>query len=250
MSTATKAAEFVVLTIFPDMFPGPLAHGVVGKALERGDLSLVVRDLREFADPPHYQVDDAPFGGGAGMVFKPEPLFRAVEAIRTEDERGARVVLLDPAGRRFDREVARQVAAAERTILVCGRYEGVDGRFREHAVDDEVSIGDYVLSGGELAAMVVVDAAARFVEGVVGEQDSVAHDSFENGLLDHPHFTRPASYRGMEVPEILLSGHHANIERWRHERARELTRTRRPDLLRGSGERGTSSRAPGEGEAS
>ncbi len=226
------APEFVVVTIFPEAFPGPLAAGVVGRALERGDVRLDVRDLRPFADPPHHQVDDAPFGGGAGMVLKPEPLFRAVRAIRAEAPGAAtRVVLLDPAGTPFDQRMARTMSETERTVLICGRYEGVDERVRTHLVDDEVSIGDYVLSGGEIPAMVVIDAASRLVPGVVGEPESVAAESFERPGLDCPCYTRPADFEGLTVPEVLLSGHHARIEEWRREKARERTVHRRPDLL-------------------
>ncbi|RMG43802.1 MAG: tRNA (guanosine(37)-N1)-methyltransferase TrmD [Acidobacteria bacterium] len=230
------------------MFPGPLAWGVVGKAMERGLLRVQARDLREFADPPHRQVDDAPFGGGAGMVLKPEPLFRAVRAIRSErPETPTRVVLLDPGGRRFDSRLARELSRIPRVVLICGRYEGVDERVREHLVDDEISIGDYVLSGGELAAMVVVEATARFVPGVVGRAESVAADSFENRRLDHPHYTRPASFEGMEVPRVLLSGDHARIEAWRRERAEARTRERRPDLIdAGSPEAGAGDEARNE----
>jgi len=236
MSDGTPLREFVVVTIFPDMFPGPLAFGVVGRALERGLLRLTARNLRDWAEPPHRVVDDTPFGGGAGMVLKPEPLFRAVEAIRGEaPAKETRVILLDPAGRRFDQRVARELAAVERLVFLCGRYEGVDERVREHAVDDEISIGDYVLSGGEIPAMVVIDAVARLVPGVVGEPASLVQESFEEPLLDHPHYTRPAEFRGWRVPDVLLSGHHAKIEAWRRAAALERTRRRRPDLIRARG---------------
>ncbi|MBP7147193.1 MAG: tRNA (guanosine(37)-N1)-methyltransferase TrmD [Acidobacteria bacterium] len=243
--------EFVVVTIFPGMFPGPLAYGVVGRAMP-DPIRLRVQDLREFAEPPHRQVDDAPFGGGAGMVLKPEPLFAAIEALKAESPAlRTRVVLLDPAGRRFDQAIARELASYERLILVCGRYEGVDERVREHLVDDEVSIGDYVLPGGELPAMVLIEATARLIPGVVGEPESVARDSFEDRLLDHPHYTRPAVFRDFAVPEILLSGHHAQIESWRRRMALERTAARRPDLLemvtRGAGAT-RPAQAPGEGE--
>jgi len=223
--------EFVVVTIFPGVFPGPLAYGVVGRALAQSLFRLTVRDLRDFAAPPHRQVDDAPFGGGAGMVLMAEPIYRAVEAARAErPELRTRVVLLDPAGRPFTQSVARELAAWDRLVLVCGRYEGVDERVRA-LVDEELSIGDYVVSGGELPAMVVIDAVARLVPGVVGEPESVARESFEERLLDHPQYTRPADFRGMKVPEVLLSGHHADIESWRRRMALERTRERRPDLL-------------------
>ncbi len=246
MTGEAPLREFVVITIFPDMFPGPLAFGVVGRALERGLLRLTARNLRDWAEPPHRVVDDTPFGGGAGMVLKPEPLFRAVEAVRAEAPgKETRVILLDPAGRRFDQRVARELAAVERLVFLCGRYEGVDERVREHAVDDEISIGDYVLSGGEIPAMVVIDAVARLVPGVVGEPASLVRESFEEPLLDHPHYTRPAEFRGWRVPDVLLSGHHAKIEAWRRGAALERTRRRRPDLIRARG--GDAPRDPREG---
>ncbi|HHN75548.1 MAG TPA: tRNA (guanosine(37)-N1)-methyltransferase TrmD [Acidobacteria bacterium] len=223
--------EFDVLSIFPEIFPGPLAFGVTGKALEREIFRLGVHDLRGWADPPHYQVDDAPFGGGAGMVFKPEPLFRAVEEIRRSWAAPGKVILLDPSGRPLDGEVIAELCAESRLLLICGRYEGVDGRVREEVVDEEISIGDYVLSGGELPAMVLIDTLARRIPGVVGKGASVEQDSFETQLLDHPHYTRPAEYRGLCVPEVLLSGHHEEIEGWRRRAALDLTRRRRPDLL-------------------
>lgn len=227
---SARAAEWVVLSIFPGLFPGPLGEGVVGKALEKGLLRLEVRNLRDWAEPPHYQVDDTPFGGGAGMVFKPGPLFRAIVELKRSAP-ATRVVLLDPAGRRFDQAMAQEMASWARILFVCGRYEGVDNRVREHLVDEEISIGDYVLAGGELPAMVVMESVARCVPGVVGDAESVTNDSFQEGRLDHPHYTRPAEFQGLAVPEILLSGHHAKIEAWRRERSDELTRTRRPDLL-------------------
>jgi tRNA (guanine37-N1)-methyltransferase len=232
MNDAVHAPTFTVLTIFPEMFPGPLGYGVLGKALERGLFRLDVRDLRDWAPPPHHQVDDAPFGGGAGMVMKPEPLFAAIEELRAAPEEAlAHVVLLDPAGSPFTQEKARKLAGRPRTLMVCGRYEGIDGRVREQLVDEEISLGDFVLTGGELAAMAVIEASARLVPEVVGQQASIERDSFENGLLDHPHYTRPASFRGLGVPEVLLSGHHEKIESWRRARSQELTRSRRPDLL-------------------
>ncbi len=229
---STPVPEFVVLTILPDCFPGPLGQGVVGKAIERGLIRLRIQDPRAYADPPHFQVDDSTFGGGAGMVLKPEPLFRAVRALRAEQpRRETKVVLLDPGGRRFRQEVARELVEAERLVLICGRYEGVDGRVHEHLVDDEISIGDYVVSGGEVAAMAVIDATARLVPGVVGEPSSVVRESFEEPVLDHLHYTRPALFEGMGVPEVLLSGHHGEIEAWRRQAALERTRRQRPDLL-------------------
>lgn len=206
---------------------------MIGRARERGLLEIRIWDLREFATDRHRQVDDAPYGGGAGMVMKVEPFFAAVEAIRAH--RGGapgRVILTTPQGRRLTHELARELAGEEHLIILCGHYEGVDERVREGLVTDEISIGDYVLTGGELAAMVIVDAAARFIPGVVGDAASVEADSFAGGLLDYPHYTRPAEFRGMRVPEVLLSGHHEAIRRWR--RAQRLRRTlqRRPDLLK------------------
>lgn len=248
MSEAPRLREIVVLTIFPEAFPGPLAVGIVGKALERGTVSLRVRNLRDWADPPHRQVDDAPFGGGAGMVFKPEPLFRAVREIRAEQPGvPTRVALLDPAGRPLDQQGARECAGVQRLVLICGRYEGVDHRVREHLVDEAISIGDYVLAGGEVAAMVIAEAAIRLVPGVVGEPASVERESFESERLDHPHYTRPAEFEGMRVPDVLLSGHHAEIERWRERVARERTRCARPDLL-GESRAVTPERDGGRGE--
>ncbi len=229
--TRSGPFEFVVVTIFPGMFPGPLESGIVGRAFARGDLALQTIDLRSFASGSYRQVDDAPFGGGAGMVLMAEPIYGAIESIRAErPELRTRVVLLDPAGRRLTQPVARELAAWDRLVLLCGRYEGVDERVRA-LVDEEISIGDYVVSGGELPAMVVIDAVARLVPGVVGEPQSVVQESFEERLLDHPQYTRPAEFRGMKVPEVLLSGHHAEIESWRRRMAFERTRERRPDLL-------------------
>ena len=223
--------EFVVLTIFPGMFPGPLAHGVVGRGLARGLFRLTVRDLRDWALPPHRQVDDAPFGGGAGMVLKPEPLFAAVEELRARaPDARTRVVLLDPGGRRFDQRVATEFAGLDRLVLVCGRYEGVDHRVRAHLVDEEVSIGDYVLSGGELPAMAIVEATARLIPGVVGEPVSLETESFHESVLDFPNYTRPAEFRGHRVPDVLLSGHHSAIAAWRQQAAERTTRCR-PDLV-------------------
>lgn len=223
--------RFDVVTIFPEMFPGSLSGGIVGKAIDRGLVRLQTHDLRRFADPPHFQVDDAPFGGGAGMLLKPEPLFRAIRQIRSTAPSAPHVVLMDPGGRPLTQGVARELADRERVVLICGRYEGVDHRVRTELVDDEISIGDYVLSGGELAAQVVMDAVSRLVPGVVGCAESIETESFERPVLDFPQYTRPAEFEGLEVPEVLLSGHHANIETWRREAAQERTRRVRPDLI-------------------
>jgi tRNA (guanine37-N1)-methyltransferase len=222
--------RFDIITIFPEMFAGIFSGGIVKRALDRGRIRIVVHDLRDYTEDKHRQVDDRPFGGLEGMVLKPEPIFRAVEAVR--EDGGGRVCLLSPQGRALDARLAGELAAERQVILICGRYEGVDERVAEHLADDEISIGDYVLSGGELAAAVVVDAAARFVPGVVGKEGSVRNDSFAGGLLDYPQYTRPREFRGMKVPQVLFSGDHKKIERWRRKKALEKTARRRPDLVK------------------
>jgi tRNA (guanine37-N1)-methyltransferase len=221
--------EVAVLTLFPRMVAGPLAESLLGKAQEKGLLRVRVVDIRDFAQGKHRVTDDVPYGGGAGMVMKPEPLVAAIEAARSASP-GAHVLLLTPQGARFDQRKAEELARRERLVLACGRYEGVDERVATHLADEELSIGDYVLAGGEAAALVVIDAVTRTLPGVVGEPESVARESFEDGLLDHPHFTRPESFRGMRVPDVLLSGNHGEIERWRKAEADRRTRRRRPDL--------------------
>jgi tRNA (guanine37-N1)-methyltransferase len=220
-----------VITIFPGMVEAVLAAGVIGRARERGLLDIRVRDLRDYTDDRHRTVDDVPYGGGPGMVMKPEPLWRAVEAVTQERGPASAVVLMTPQGRPFTDAVAREMSRLERLIIICGRYEGVDERVAEALVTHEISIGDYVLTGGELPALVVLDAVTRLVPGVVGDAASVEADSFARGLLDHPHYTRPAEFRGRVVPDVLLSGHHAAIERWRREESVRRTAQRRPDLL-------------------
>ncbi len=220
--------RFEVLTIFPDMFPGPLAHGVTGRALQNGRITLTVHDLRTYTHDRHRQVDDVPYGGGAGMVLKPEPIF---EAVRARHGTGP-VILLSPQGKVFTQTVAHDLAAHDDLYLICGRYEGVDERVAEFLVDRELSIGDFILTGGELAAMVVIDAVSRLRTGVLGAEASPVDESFVDGLLEYPHYTRPPVYDGHAVPEILLSGHHAEIEKWRREQARQRTRRRRPDMMR------------------
>jgi tRNA (guanine37-N1)-methyltransferase len=224
---------FDIVTIFPAMIEQPLAAGIVGRAIERGTLDVKVRDLRDFTTDRHRIVDDVPYGGGPGMVLKPDPIFRALDAI--EAERGAplTVIMTSPQGRRFTQVEAQRLSRAERLVLLCGRYEGFDDRVRER-VTDELSIGDYVLTGGELAALVILDAVARFVPGVVGDEQSVAEDSFSRGLLDFPQFTRPAELGALRVPDVLLSGNHAEIRRWRKREALTRTLERRPDLLDGA----------------
>lgn len=219
-----------IVTIFPEAF-APLSVSMIGRARERGLLVIRIWDLRDFTADRHRQVDDAPYGGGAGMVMKPEPFFAAVDAIRREAP-PSRILLTSPQGRPLTHALAEELARERHLVLLCGHYEGIDERVRQGLADDEISIGDYVLTGGELAAMVIVDAASRFVPGVVGDPGSVEADSFAEGLLDYPHYTRPAEFRGMAVPEVLLSGNHEAIRRWR--RAQRLRRTlqRRPDLLK------------------
>jgi tRNA (guanine37-N1)-methyltransferase len=221
-----------ILTIFPAIFGGPLGESLLGKAIQAGIVDVRVHDIRAFADrsDPHRAVDDASFGGGPGMVMKPEPVFAAVESLGSD--RG-RTILLSPGGRRLDQPLARELAGEPRLVLICGRYEGVDERVVEGLPAEEVSIGDYVLSGGEVAALVVLEAVTRLVPGVVGREESLERDSFEDGILDHPHFTRPREFRGMTVPDVLVSGDHAAIERWRRAAALDKTRRNRPDLLEG-----------------
>ena len=221
--------RFDIITIFPEMFAGVFSGGIIKKALEREMVRIAVHDLRDFTEDRHRQVDDRPFGGLEGMVLKPEPIFRAVEAVR-EDET-SRVYLLSPQGRPLNSALAKELASERQVILICGRYEGVDERVVEHLVDGEISIGDYVLTGGEPAAVVVVDAVSRFVPGVVGKEGSVRNDSFAEGILDFPQYTRPREFRGLEVPQVLFSGDHKKIERWRRKKALEKTVRQRPDLV-------------------
>ena len=220
-----------IVTIFPEAFT-PLQVSMIGRARERGLLDVHIWDLRDFTTDRHRQVDDAPYGGGAGMVMKPEPFFAAVDAIRAEAGEPAHIILTSPQGARLTHALAEEMAGKNHLVLLCGHYEGIDERVREGLATDEISIGDYVLTGGELPAMVIVDAVARFVPGVVGDAASVEADSFAEGLLDYPHYTRPPEFRGMTVPDVLLSGNHEAIRRWR--RAQRLRRTlrRRPDLLK------------------
>jgi tRNA (guanine37-N1)-methyltransferase len=218
-----------VLTIFPGILKGPLQESLLGKAIETGVVDVRVHDIRDHATDRHRQVDDEPFGGGPGMVMKPEPIFRAVESLGPGRKRA---IVLSPAGRRLDQALVRDLAAEPWLVLVSGRYEGVDERVVEGLPAEEVSIGDYVLSGGELPALVVVEAVTRVVPGVVGREESLTRESFEEGLLDHPQYTRPQEFRGMKVPEILVSGDHARVDAWRRRAAEEKTRRNRPDLLR------------------
>ena len=223
--------KFDIVTIFPGMVEAPLAEGIVGRAIECGLLDVRVHDLRDFTTDRHRVVDDVPFGGGPGMVLKPEPLFRAVESIRAARGEPGAVVLTSPDGARLTQAAADRLRALAHVVILCGRYEGVDERVRAHLATEETSIGDYVLSGGELPALVIVDAVARLVPGVVGDAQSVAGDTFAKGLLDFPQYTRPAEFAGHVVPPVLLSGHHKEIERWRRRAALARTLQRRPDLL-------------------
>jgi tRNA (guanine37-N1)-methyltransferase len=223
--------KFDIVTIFPRMVSAPLGEGIVGRAIERGLLDVAVHDLRGFTTDRHRVVDDMPFGGGPGMVMKPEPLFRAVEHIRQDRGTPGAVVLTSPDGAKLTHVVAERLCAAGHVVILCGRYEGVDERVRRYLATDEISIGDYVVSGGELPALVIVDAVARLVPGVVGDEESVRRDSFATGLLDHPQYTRPADFAGMPVPPVLLSGHHGEVEKWRRREALARTLQRRPDLL-------------------
>jgi tRNA (guanine37-N1)-methyltransferase len=252
--TLVSAMKVDIVTIFPEFFRGPLEHGIIRRAQEAGLAKIEVHDLRAFAHDRHKTVDDRPFGGGEGMVLKPEPIFESVEALniasREKRIRGAKqsVVLLSAQGRRFDQSVASELAALERLVLICGRYEGVDERVGQHLADRELSIGDYVLSGGELGAAVIVDCVTRLIPGAVGNEASTQQESFtkfssaqngngpsstctSGGLLDYPHYTRPADFRGMGIPEVLSSGNHEEIKRWRRRTALEKTLRNRPDLL-------------------
>lgn len=220
-----------VLTLFPEAFAGPLDVSIIKRAREDGLLDLQVHDIREHAADRHRSVDDYPFGGGQGMVMRVDVLDRALEHVRSLDREQGLVVLLTPAGERLSDAAVRELAWQKRLILVCGRYEGVDERFAEHCVDREISIGDYVLTGGELPAMVLIDAVARHLPGVLRDEASPEEESFAHGLLEHPQYTRPAEYRGWTVPEVLLSGHHANVEKWKQEQRLRRTKERRPDLL-------------------
>jgi tRNA (guanine37-N1)-methyltransferase len=220
-----------VLTLFPGMFTGPLDESIVKRARTTGKLELRVHNLRDWAHDRHKTVDDRPFGGGPGMVLKPEPLFEAVEQL-TAGQANVHVVLMCPAGRVFTQAIARELAQHEHLLLVCGSYEGFDERIREALADDELSVGDFVLTNGALPAMIVVDAVTRLIPGVLGDDESALDESFSHGLLEYPHYTRPAEFRGMKVPEILLSGNHAEIAKWRAEQARQRTQARRPDLLK------------------
>lgn len=230
------ALRIDILTLFPEMFeePGPLSSSMVGRARAAGQVDIRIRNIRDWTHDRHRVADDAPYGGGAGMVMKPEPLVEAIETVRREGRAGnsrSKVVYLTPAGELFNQAVARRFAQLDHLILICGHYEGIDERVRDLAIDEEVSIGDYVLTGGELPAMVVTDAVVRLLPGVLGNPDSARQESFMDHILDYPVYTRPEEFRGVRVPEVLLSGHHAQIQRWRRKMALKRTAERRPDLL-------------------
>ncbi len=228
-----RTLNFEVLTLFPGMLQGPLNESILKRGREKGLLNVGVRNIRDYTEDKHKTADDSPYGGGAGMVLKPGPIFKALEALRDEHPgEEFLTVLLSPQGRIFDQQRAELLSGEKRTIiLLCGHYEAIDERVIESLVDEELSIGDYVLTGGELAALVVIDAAARLLPGVLGDEESAYRDSFGDGLLDHPHYTRPAEFRGMNVPEVLLSGNHAEIEKWRRRESLKATLIKRPDLL-------------------
>jgi len=220
-----------ILTLFPEVFQGPLEASIIGRAVKAGLSQVFVHDIRDYAEGRHKVADDYTYGGGPGMVMKPEPLFQAVESVVAQASPRGRVVLLTPQGRLLSQQVAEELAGEERLLLICGHYEGVDERVRERLVDDEISIGDYVLSGGEFPALVVVDAVVRRLPGALGSELSLGEESHVQGLLEYPQYTRPAEFRGFRVPEVLLSGHHAEIARWRRQQSLLRTARRRPDLL-------------------
>ena len=223
-----------VLSLFPEMFEGVLHSSILKKAQENNAVRFDVTDFREYSENKHHKVDDYPYGGGAGMVLKPEPLFNAVEAVTKGATQPPRVILMCPQGERFTQSKAEELAAEENFVFVCGHYEGYDERIRQHLVTDELSLGDFVLTGGEIASMAIIDSVVRLLPGVLGNQESSIQDSFSTGLLEHPHYTRPATYKGMSVPDVLLSGNHAKIDQWRMEQSLTRTLERRPDLLKKS----------------
>jgi tRNA (guanine37-N1)-methyltransferase len=226
--------QIFILTIFPEMFESPFNCGLFQKAVDKGVMKVELRNIRDYTHDKHHTTDDYPYGGGAGMVMKPEPIFEAVEAINAElpQSENVPVILLTPQGRLFTQEVAQELAKHSHMILICGQYEGVDERVREHLVTDEISIGDYVLSGGELAAMVVVNTVVRLLPGFLGSPASLLSESHTDGLLEYPQYTRPPEFRGLAVPDVLLSGNHAQIARWREEQSIIRTERRRPDMIK------------------
>ncbi|WP_205092468.1 tRNA (guanosine(37)-N1)-methyltransferase TrmD [Thalassobacillus pellis] len=221
-----------ILTLFPEMFRGVFDSSILKKAYDRKAFDYHFTNFRDFSSNKHNKVDDYPYGGGAGMVLSPQPIFDAVTSLTEDTDTKPRVVMLCPQGEVHSQEKAEELAEEDHLIFLCGHYEGYDERVRQHLVTDEISIGDYVLTGGELGAMVVIDSVVRLLPGVLGNEESAPADSFSNGLLEHPHYTRPADFRGMKVPDVLLSGNHANIEEWRHKQSLYRTWERRPDLLK------------------
>lgn len=220
-----------VLTLFPEMFEGVLHSSIMKKAQDNGAVSFDVTDFRDYSGNKHHKVDDYPYGGGAGMVLKPEPLFAAVDSLSLDKSTKSRVILMCPQGERFNQRKAEELSNEEHLVFLCGHYEGYDERIREHLVTDELSLGDFVLTGGEIASMAIIDSVVRLLPNVLGNTDSPVHDSFSTGLLEHPQYTRPADFNGMKVPDILLSGNHAEIEKWRQEQSVKRTFERRRDLL-------------------
>lgn len=228
--TLARAWQAQVITLFPEAFPGILGHSLTGKALKEGRWQLQPVPLREFGEGKHLNVDDTPAGGGAGMVLRPDVMGAAIEAARARMPVGAPILYLSPRGRRFDQDMARDLAARPGVTMICGRFEGLDQRVLDHYRISEVSLGDYVLTGGEIAAQAMLDATVRLLPGVLGNAASTEEESFSDGLLEHPQYTRPAHWQGLPIPEVLMSGHHGEIAKWRRERAEDLTKTRRPDL--------------------
>jgi len=229
-----------IITIFPEMFGPVLNESIIKRAQNKKKVRIYVHNLRDYSDDKHMKVDDRPFGGGSGMVMRPEPIFKAVEELKrkTRSAKAARVVLLCPQGRKLTQAIAKELAANKHLVLICGHYEGIDERVRQHLAEEEISIGDYVLTGGELPAMVLLDSIVRLIPGVLGDKNSLNFESFEGNLLEYPQYTRPASFRGMRAPKVLLSGDHARIQAWRHRQSVRRTRLKRPDLLKGEKKHG------------
>ena len=225
--------DFHVLTIFPEMFESPFSSGLISKASVKGLIKINCHDIRKYSTDRHKSVDDYPFGGGPGMVLKPAPIFSAVENLQSSNEIGnnSRIIVMSPQGRMFDKNIARELTRYDELVLICGRYEGIDDRVIQNLADEELSIGNYILNGGELAAMVVIDSVSRLLPGVVGSEQSILEDSLSEDLLKYPQYTRPRSFRGFEVPEVLLSGNHKIIEKWRKDKSIEKTNNKRPDLI-------------------
>ena len=225
--------KFHIFTLFPNMFSSPLEEGILARAIKDNLIQIFIHNIRNYTSNPHRTVDDYPFGGGPGMLMKPEPIFEAVENVSKEYslDNYTPKILMTPQGRTFNHEIAQELSQSKELVLICGRYEGIDDRVRQHLATDEISVGDYVLSGGELPAMTIVDSVSRLIPGTVGSKESIENDSFYNGKLQFPQFTRPVTYRGMEVPKVLLSGNHKDIQTWREEQSYQRTRNQRPDLI-------------------